>query len=299
MKIIQSFWTKPFLRSGDLLTDARLNGGWPHRRFNYYSIALSYHHLRKFYDEVELVTDSIGYELLIEKLRLAYNKVSVELDHLDDYEPGLWALGKIYAYRMQESPFLHVDNDIFINRPFGSVVSEAALVAQNKQASTPHYSTTFRDICKRFPYVPGYLKKIEELPFVPCVNAGILGGSNIAFFRQYTEEVFEFINRNHDFISGHMDQFNSAFVNVVFEQVLFYSLSREAGVDIDYLFPDHNDNPPSIGYLHEMDCHQGYAHALGDYKKLRMVYKMVEHELSTGYPESFSRINDLLSVLEL
>lgn len=299
MKIVQSFWTKPFLQSKIPLKGARLNGGWPERKYNYYSIALSYHHLRRHYPQMELVTDQVGKEIIIDKLGLAYDQVTLELDTLADYEPGLWALGKIHAYRLQKAPFLHIDNDIYIWKPFDSDVSEASLVAQNREVSTPHYTATFADICKYFPYVPDYLRAIQDETFIPCVNAGVLGGRNVAFYQEYTKEVFDFVDRNHDYILGNIEQFNSAFVNVVFEQVIFYALSKAAGIDISYMFPSANDNPVGIGYLHEKHLHNGYAHSLGIYKNMRMVYTLVAHELRECYPESYNRINYLLSISEL
>ncbi|MEC5144159.1 DUF6734 family protein [Chitinophaga sp. 212800010-3] len=299
MKIIQSFWTRPFLQAKKLLVGSRLNGGWPERKYNYYSIALSYHHLRRHYQQMELVTDMVGKEIIIDKLGLAYDQVTLELDTLADYDPGLWALGKIYTYQIQKEPFLHVDNDIYIWKPFDSRVSEAALVAQNRETSTAHYTETFADICKYFPYVPDYMKVMKDEPYIPCVNAGILGGQNIPFYQQYTEEVFDFVDRNHDYILENMEQFNSACVNVVFEQVIFYALSKAAGIDISYMFPSSKNNPNGIGFLHEKHLHNGYTHALGYYKNMRMVYTMVEHELREHHRESYDKINYLLSVLEL
>jgi hypothetical protein len=102
MKIIQSFWTKPFLQSPDL-QDSRMNGGWPARKYNYFSWALSCLQLCRYYQNVELVTDDLGKFILIEKLKLPYTSVKTELNRINDYNAGLWALGKICAYRDRKS----------------------------------------------------------------------------------------------------------------------------------------------------------------------------------------------------
>ena len=91
MKIIQSFWT------GD--RDALHSSyGWLTPMDHYLSWILSCNQLRKQYDQVCLVTDQQGYEILVEGLSLPYTEVKICLDTLNGYNPNLWALAKIKAY---------------------------------------------------------------------------------------------------------------------------------------------------------------------------------------------------------
>ncbi len=78
------------------------------------SWTLSCLNLRKFYENVELVTDEVGYRYLIEKLKLPYSSVRVELDCINTYPSSLWAIGKLYTYGIQNEPFIHVDGDVYI-----------------------------------------------------------------------------------------------------------------------------------------------------------------------------------------
>ena len=106
MKIIQSFWT------GD--RDALHSSyGWLTPMDHYLSWILSCNQLRKQYDQVCLVTDQQGYEILVEGLSLPYTEVKICLDTLNGYNPNLWALAKIKAYSIQKEPFVHVDGDVF------------------------------------------------------------------------------------------------------------------------------------------------------------------------------------------
>ncbi len=106
MKIIQSFWSKPSYKKKNVKLHDRNNGGWTDKKYNYFSWALSCLQFRKYYDDVELITDEIGYNILIEKLKLPYTKVDVCLDKINHYHEDLWALGKIYAYSIQNTPFI-------------------------------------------------------------------------------------------------------------------------------------------------------------------------------------------------
>ena len=52
---------------------------------------ISCNQLRRYYDDVTLVTDSQGYDVLINKLHLPYTDVIVSLDCLNHYNPNLFA----------------------------------------------------------------------------------------------------------------------------------------------------------------------------------------------------------------
>lgn len=285
MKIVQSFWTKPFLQSGDSLKDARLNGGWLAREYNYFSWALSCLQLRKFYDEVELVTDDLGYFLLIEKLKLPYTSVSLELNKLNDQHPGLWALGKIHAYNVQHVPFLHVDNDIFIWNRFSERIENAPLTAQNIEMTVEEAAQTFKEMCSKFEYIPECLKELEGADLMQYSNAGILGGTDMPFFREYTNEALRFVHENSHSIDAHIETMNSAYVNVVYEQVIFNQMAKRLGREITHLFPEATDIPRTIGFFHETERFGGYMHCCGTFKKSRLVYELLELKMKTLYPE--------------
>ena len=128
MKIVQSLWSKP---NQGLPFSEKNKLGWPDRKYNYFSWALSVLQFKQYYDEVELVTDKEGYQLLIDKLGLPYSRVQVLLDDVNDYPPRLWAIGKIYVYNIQEQPFIHADGDVFIWKKFDERFESAPLVAQH------------------------------------------------------------------------------------------------------------------------------------------------------------------------
>ena len=88
MKIIQSFWSG----NNDCLKDGY---GWLSPIYHYASWILSCNQLRKYYDDVILVTDRAGYDVLIDNLHLPYTNVIVCLDELSKYSSNLWALAKI------------------------------------------------------------------------------------------------------------------------------------------------------------------------------------------------------------
>lgn len=122
-RIVQSYWSKAYQNTP--------NSGWAFRESHYMSWALSCLQLKQFYDEIELVTDSEGADLLINKLHLPYTSCLTILDKLKNENPAIWALGKIAAYEVQQEPFIHVDGDIYIWKPFPKRIEEAGIVAHN------------------------------------------------------------------------------------------------------------------------------------------------------------------------
>jgi hypothetical protein len=299
MKIVQSFWTKPFLQSDDALAGNRLNGGWVSREYNYYSWALSCLQLKKYYNEVEIVTDALGKEILIDKLKLPYTSVVTELNQLDSQHEALWALGKIHAYKIQQKPFLHVDNDIFIWQPFESRIRNAGLAAQNTETTTEGYMNTFNFILKNYNYVPDYIKELQGSRYIPCVNAGILGGSDTAFYQQYTDEVYSFLSKNDTVLKRSLDKVDVGYINVFFEQAIFYGLASKGQKKIQCLFPDAVNTPVEIGFMHLAEQNKGFVHSYAVFKRRRILYSMVEMKLRTLYPDHYKRIKQLINTYEL
>src|SRR5689334_19052327 len=116
MKIVQSFWSKPLYENKGI----KPNGGWLDKRYYYMSRALSCLQLRKFYDEVELVTDRRGRKILLDVLGLPYTSVKEELDVLDRYPSHLLCAGKIFTCGLQQEHFIHVDEDVYIYKKHGN-----------------------------------------------------------------------------------------------------------------------------------------------------------------------------------
>ena len=131
MRVIQTFWTA---KGNPLLSTY----GWTHPRYNAMSWTLSCLCLQQHFNNIELYTDTAGYQFLIERLGLPYKKVHVVLDDFFCL-PYHWALSKIKVYSMQESPFVHVDGDVYLPNGLPDSLLVAKLVAQNKEFGTEYY----------------------------------------------------------------------------------------------------------------------------------------------------------------
>ena len=126
-----------------------------------------------------------------------------------------------------------------------------------------------------------------------------MGGADIAFFQNYTEDILYFINRNSVSLDQNMQGLNSAYINVIYEQVIFNQLALKSGKEITYLFPGITDTPRNVGFFHESDNNAGFVHCLATYKQNRVVCGMLEIKLRTLYPDYYKQIVALMESSEL
>ncbi len=293
MNIIQSFWTLPMLNGHADSYDNRFNGGWLDQKYHMMSWAYSCLQLRRFYDKVTLITDKLGYELLIKQLQLPYTDVRIKLDTLNHYDPEFWAMGKVYSYGLQEEPFIHVDGDVYIWRRFPESFSTADLVAQNLEHNFPYYREIMDNLVHNNGYVPPYVYQVcAQEKEINAYNAGVLGGNNIPFFQYYVKEVERFVAENNQPSST----LPMGMLNAFFEQHLFYCISRKMGLKVDCITNEtHQDvldhllkaTSQFVKAPHGVD----YIHLFGGDRKMNVeVCEHLEKLIHADYPEQYRRI---------
>ncbi|WP_340203687.1 DUF6734 family protein [Ascidiimonas sp. W6] len=296
MKIVQSYWSKPSQKKKELNQFDRNSGGWLDVKYYYYSWVLSCLQFNKYYDKVELVTDKQGYDLLINKLNLPYTNVTVALDAINDYHPDLWALGKIYAYGIQNEPFLHVDGDIYIWDKFDERIERGSLVCQNIEQII-EYNKYFNQLCSKFNFIPLELHKSRNHnTVIKVANAGILGGTDIAFLKEYVNKAFQFVDKNRDKLNKLDDL---GYFNMIFEQFLFFALSEEKKKEVTCLLPKETGTFDGLADFFGVPTRTKYIHTLGFYKRREMVCDLLELKLQEDYPDYYYLIKKLIYTYEI
>ena len=285
MKIIQSFW------SGNQ-TDFSNNYGWYSYKHNWLSWIFSCHQLVKYHKDVELYTDRFGYEILITKLQLPYTKVHIVLDELNHYNKNLWAVGKIRTFQIQTEPFLHVDGDVFVWESLTDKFRDSNLITQNLEVTTDYYRDRWKVIFPLLSFLPDEMKSYHENMSNFACNMGVIGGTNLDFFRKYTQKSLEFVEKNNiDFNSTDALNFN-----VFFEQVFFKELSNITNQNIDFLFSEVSLDNNYIGFGDfDKVPNKKYLHLLGVYKRNPAICKAMEIYIMKYYPENYSNLSKLIN----
>jgi hypothetical protein len=286
MRIIQSAWS---CHQENLLTS---NSGWLSPEYNLMSWTLSCLQLRQFYPEVVLYCDSQYKELLIGKLELPYSEVVCTLDHLNTYHKELWALPKIYSYSLQKEPFIHIDGDVFIWKSFEPSLLEANLITQNMEAATDYYGIIMEGLKKNLTYFPDEIMQEQKVNnAILAYNAGIMGGSDISFFEEYTQKAFEFVDKN----LQNLSKIEVTNFNVFFEQYLFYCMAKEKNKEVAVLIPEiiGDNRYKGFGDFEKVPFEKQYLHLLGDYKRNSFICKQMAARLRNDFPNYYYKIIDL------
>ncbi|WP_459210972.1 DUF6734 family protein [Aquimarina rhabdastrellae] len=291
MKIIQSYWTKPaYHNSTDI--NSRFNGGWPDQKKAFYSFALSALSIREQYQQLELYTDTKGKQLFNELLELPYTQIHTTLDSMDDYDPGLWALGKLKVCAAQETPFLHIDNDIFLWDKIDYQPENYHLIAQNIEEDFPNYGKSFKYMLANFDKIPNeLLNTFNKHKKILAYNAGVIGGTQLDFFKELSEKAFDLIHQN----DRHLKHINLGIFNTIFEQQLGYSITEKQQLNIQYLYDHVSPNFAEIIDFSSVQVLTNYIHCIGFAKKSVFACEQIEARLAYHFPEYYKHINTKLS----
>lgn len=291
MRAVWSFWSKPW--------QARRGWTWPTEKHHLLAWVLSVESARRHYPDTMLVTDSEGARMLVDGVGLPFVRVSTALDGLAEHDPALWMLGKLYAYRAQEVPFVHIDTDVFLWRRLPGEVERAAVFAQNPEPFTvgaSHYQperllrAMTVDSAGWIP--PEWEWSLSHGDYQRGECCGIAGGNQVDFVRYYAETALRVVedpaNR-----AGWTSVGNKGDFNTLIEQyhlaacVDFHRHHPESpyrGVEIRYVFASFADafNPNLAARI-------GYTHLLAGSKHDARILARLEQRVARDHPESYER----------
>jgi len=285
MKIIQSFW------SGNQ-TDITNAYGWHSCKYNWMSWILSCHQLVKYHKDVELYTDAFGYDILIKKLQLPYTKVHVVLDELNQYHKDLWAIAKIRTFAMQTEPFLHVDGDVYVWESLTDKFENSNLIVQNLEKTTGYYRKMWDDIVPHLSFLPNEILDYNDNKNNLACNMGIIGGTNLSFFKNFCLKSTDFVDKNKAVWSS-INGFN---FNIFFEQVLFFEFLNRDNQSVDSLFQEILLDNDYIGFADfDKVPQKSYLHMIGIYKRKLIACRAMETYVMKYYSEKYSILMKLLN----
>lgn len=270
--------------------DPIYNGlGFLSPEFNWMSWALSCLQLNVLYGEVSLYTNQSGKEILIDELGLPYKYVHInELD----IPSNLWALSKLHTYSLQTKPFLHVDGDAFMWEAIDSdLLREKNLYAQNIESNSSFYKTIIDGIKSKNINLPDAIEEelANQTP-IKAYNAGIFGGSDLTFFKEYTDIAFESVEKNlHNLKNSDIKD-----INMVYEQYLFYCLAKKNNKVVKCYFEEEISDMTYKGIVNFPDVpfETKYIHMLGSYKKSDEACMMLAKRLRQNFPKYYYKIID-------
>ena len=291
MRAVWSYWSRPRQAQGAHT--------WLAERFPLFSWVLSLETARRHYPQTALVTDSAGARMLVDGLGLEWGSVSTALDALHASDPLMWALGKLYAYRAQEEPFVHVDADVYLWSPLPARVAGAPVFTQNPEPLTGdtffYRPQLVEDALLAEPegWLPAewgwYLRSGVPLRGDCC---GIFGGTQVEFIRHYAGQAIRMVehpanrrawsrvmHRQLDMIS--VEQY---YLAACVEHHARTPGSPFAGVRMEHLFAT-LDRAYAPGEAKAA----GYTHLIAGAKGEREVMERLEARVARDHPDAYER----------
>ena len=273
MRAVWSFWSEPF-RRGE-------GSGWLSAYHAYLAWVLSVECARRHYPDTTLVTDDTGEELLVSRLGLKFTRVSLELNQLRDRDPDWWALGKLYAYRMQTEPFVHIDADAFLWKPLPAELESAAVFAQSPEPFDPdddHFYPA-RAVERSVAWLPEewrwYTAGRGDRTASCC---GILGGTRVDLIAQYADLGIRVVEDDRN-ARGCATWGNRGRCNVLIEQMLLNAVVAHRGLRVAPLPGGGRSLRPREGVA------AGYTHLIAAAKRHPELMADLEARVQAEFPD--------------
>jgi hypothetical protein len=248
-KAIYSLWTKPM---DDFLV------GFNSEEIFIKCLSISLEMSKKFFTHVELVTDIKGKELLIDKYGLPFTSVSIELEEaLKDIDSKHWAIGKIYACKIQKEPFIHIDNDvIWSKKPHIDLLSADACFQQSevmKDVGLDHIRP-YINLINNFRLDSKYI----NWNFKESYNCGIIGFNRLDILDIWWDEALKYIK--------YIDNYNMEYeiTSLIFEQFYITNLCNYFNYNVKLI----TDFSP-INNIEDAASILGYTHFVSGSKKTK------------------------------
>jgi hypothetical protein len=228
---------------------------------------------------------------------LEFEVVSTELNALHSQDPEWWVSGKLYAYRAQTQPFIHLDSDVFLWKPLPNRVVSAPVFAQNPEHFTFgdenawYRPEVFKEI---FESVQGWLP--EEFKWYvsgrhkQAMCCGIFGGNHVDFIRHYADTAIQMVEhpqnqtalpllKNKSLDSFMVEQYFLA-ACVFYHQK--HEISTYRDVNIECLFS-------SFETAFNQAKQLGFTHLLGGSKRNARLADKLERRVAKDYPDRYQR----------
>jgi Family of unknown function (DUF6734) len=286
MRAVWSFWSKPFA--------ARKGSIWREPRHHLMAWGLSLSLARRHFSETVLVTDSQGKALLVDGLGLRFDTISTSLDRLAGADPGWWALGKLFAYSIQDRPFIHIDTDVFLWKALPASLLSAPVFAQCPEqhaldqawCGPREIESLFERHGASLPVEWEWASSRNTASFRE-ENCGILGGDRVDFLRYYAEAAIRLVTD-----PAHRELWNElpekGGFNMMIEQFFLaacldfhriHPQSKFRGIQMRYLFPTWAE-----AFNQETSSRLGYTHLMGDMKTHPAVAERLERRVASLDP---------------
>jgi len=288
MNIVQTYYNKNVAKYG-----LNFSGGYLSPEVYWLSMAYSCLLLRKYNtsNKIVLYANRSIIDILVGKFNLPYDEF-VDLEDLGQLAEWFYCWPKLVTYSLQKSPFIHVDTDVFISAPLGKKFHNAELIAQHEEKDSVFYRVVYDNAIADKIILPAFLEECYEDRFIKSYNAGLFGGKDLDFIKEYINEILKFTHNNQCQLKNSQKKF---LYNVLMEQWFFYALSRQKNKNVKTYYDSviTNFKMPGIPTPERIiyDSDMKYVHIM-EYKDNIRCNKYIVYRMATEFPDYYKRITN-------
>lgn len=291
MKFIQTYFSN--YECGNILS---LNSKFHSSEINWLSIAYSCLLLKQQHHDIplHLYGNEAIIELLINKFELPYDQ-GIIIDSIPENRKKYYCWPKIEVYKLQNEPFIHIDNDIFIWEPLPDRLLSASLVAQHKENDSTFYMRILNHLREFNIKLPDVIEKYITDTYILSYNAGLIGGNNVEFFKNYINNIEAFLDSNQSILDNIPQVF---LLNVVFEQWMYYALTTEKKEAVETYYLETVVDFLLCGTREPLLAVNGraskYLHLM-DYKRQYSCNRLIVRNMLNEFPVYYNKILSICS----
>jgi len=235
---------------------------------------LSLHYSKKWFKEVHLVTDIKGKEL-IEKHNLEFDHINTDLETvMQGVYQNHWSLGKIYACKIQEVPFIHIDIDVILFKklPDTFLQSDAGFQNTETDSSAVWYKLLLEHANEHYKDKPVWF----DCKNFKAYNCGIIAFNNLSLLNDWWEASLNYI----EYLDNSKFNYDHHLSCLIYEQFAIFHLCKHHGFNVDQLTNHGDTNDKKAGWISEKLAKElGYTHLIAQCKREPEIEKKVKNRL--------------------
>lgn len=289
MVAVWSQWSKP-------METARRHA-WLTHKHALMGHALSYLTASRHYERTALYTDDFGKWMLVDGLGLKFDTVSIELNDLKNSDEQWWALGKMYAYRLQTEPFIHIDSDVFLWKRLPQHLEEAPVFTQNPEdyLGNNYNAAGLEHHLKHGPnggWLPEEWIWYRQQPNNISYNLGIFGGYDTKFIAHYADQAIRIVEHPDN------QQGMSEYQMKNWQMTLIEQYVLSACVAFHNITPANLFSSYAEAYDPKVAADLGFTHLLAQSKRTEKNSNNLETRMRYQYPDTYKRCMEIGELLE-
>jgi hypothetical protein len=242
---------------------------------------LSLHYTKKWFKEVHLVTDVKG-KALVEKHALEFDNINTDLEYvMRGVYRNHWSLGKIYACKIQDKPFMHIDIDvIWFKEPPKKLFFKDAIFQNSEKKSWPHYREMMAVDKKNYTNKP----KWYDVDNIQAYNLGIIGFNKLSFLKEWWNESLKYI-KHFDSEKEHLKSVHNVSC-LIFEQHFVGCLCKHYNYSVSTLTDLDSNKSKDEWPSEQLAKSLGYTHLVSGSKRDKKIENLVKRKLEKIVNES-------------